>query len=95
LLRFFEINTIIPAKSRLAVIKILSQIVLADLISPSLNQRFLKQRQAEDIATAKGKGVELGRPKAQKPPETVVLERTSGWNCEATRVQSRGRSPAC
>jgi hypothetical protein len=35
LLRFLEINTIIPAKSRLAVIKILSQIVLADLISPS------------------------------------------------------------
>jgi hypothetical protein len=35
-LRFLEINTIIPAKSRLAVIKILSQIVLADLISPSL-----------------------------------------------------------
>ncbi len=55
----------------------------------------IKQRQAEDIAAAKTKGVELGRPKAQKPPETVVLERTSGWNCEATRVQGRGRSPAC
>ena len=55
----------------------------------------IKQRQAEGIAAAKGKGVELGRPKAQKPPETVVLERTSGWNCEATRVQGCGRSPAC
>lgn len=41
------------------------------------NRVGIKQRQAEGIAAAKVKGVELGRPKAQKLPETVVLERTS------------------
>ena len=44
MLRFLEINTIIPAKSRLAVIKILSQIVLADLISPSLSSEIIHIR---------------------------------------------------
>ena len=49
----------------------------------------IKQRQAEGVAAAKVKGMELDRPKAQKPPETVVLERASGWNCEVFRVQGR------
>ena len=40
------------------------------------NRVGIKQRQAEGIAAAKVKGVKLGRPKAQKLPETVVLERT-------------------
>jgi len=40
----------------------------------------IKQRQAEGIAAAKGKGVEMGRPKAQKPPnwEEVIAERKAG-----------------
>ena len=41
LLNFLEINTIIPAKPRLVVAKNLSQIALADLISPSLTQFFV------------------------------------------------------
>ena len=40
-LGFLEINTIIPAKSRLVVAGNLSQIALVDLISPSLGIRFL------------------------------------------------------
>lgn len=40
----------------------------------------IKQRQAEGIAAAKGKGVEMGRPKAQKPPnwEEVIAEWKAG-----------------
>lgn len=40
----------------------------------------IKQRQAEGIAAAKVKGVELGRPKAQKPPnwEEVIAEWKAG-----------------
>lgn len=40
----------------------------------------IKQRQAEGIAAAKGKGVEMGRPKAQKPPnwEQVIAEWKAG-----------------
>ena len=40
----------------------------------------IKQRQAEGIAAAQGKGIELGRPKAQKPNnwEEVIKEWQSG-----------------
>lgn len=40
----------------------------------------IKQRQAEGIAAAKSKGVELGRPKAQKPPnwESVIADWKAG-----------------
>ncbi len=40
----------------------------------------IKQRQAECIAAAKVKGVELGRPKAQKPPnwEEVIGQWKAG-----------------
>lgn len=40
----------------------------------------IKQRQAEGIAAAKGKGVELGRPKAQKPDnwDDVIAEWKAG-----------------
>lgn len=40
----------------------------------------IRQRQAEGIAAAKGKGVELGRPKAQKPDnwDSVITDWKSG-----------------
>lgn len=47
----------------------------------------IKQRQAEGIAAAKEKGVELGRPKAQKPEnwDSVITEMKAG-NITATKA---------
>lgn len=47
----------------------------------------IKQRQAEGIAVAKSKGVELGRPKAQKPENwDSVIEQMQAGEITATKA---------
>ena len=52
----------------------------------------IKQRQAEGIAAAKVKGVELGRPKAQKPPnwEEVIGQWKAGTITARTAMELTG-----